>query len=193
MDSTSGDGPVRTGFEPSNFLRSFVQTARAVILEPAGFFRGLDPQRSSGGAVLFAVVCVVIGLLLTYAVAPVESWIWRDPPPRADRASWIILALSPLFAWIGLYLLAIFQHLFVMIFVRPRRDFDATLRVSAYASALALLSWVPVVGYLASAYGLYVTVLGIRELHETSTARALLAVLVPSLVFLADIVWTFWP
>lgn len=69
----------------------------------------------------------------------------------------------------------------------------ATLRVNAYTSAAALLSWVPVAGYLASLYGLYVTMLGIRELHGTTTKRASLAILVPLLVFVASVVWTLWP
>ena len=93
----------------------------------------------------------------------------------------------------GVYLFAVLQHFLVMIFVRQREDYDVTLLAYAYASALALLSWVPIVGYLASLYGLYVTMLGIRELHGTSTTRAFLAVLVPLLVFLASTVWSFWP
>ncbi len=54
-----------------------------------------------------------------------------------------------------------------------------------------MLGWVPVVGYLASAFGLYVTMLGIREVHGTT--RALLTILAPSLLFVASVVWSFWP
>lgn len=193
MRSTGGNDQSRTGFEPSDFFRSFLGTVRAVILAPAAFFGDLDRQRSSGSAVLFGVICAVINLLLLYAVAPVDSWRWDETNPPADRFYWIVLALSPLFAWIGLYLIAAVQHLFVTVFVRPRKRFDATLRVSAYAGAVALFSWVPVVGYLSSLYGLYVTMLGIKELHETSTTRALLAILVPLLVFLANTAWSLWP
>lgn len=193
MRSTGGNDQSRTGFEPSDFFRSFFGTVRAVILAPAAFFDDLDRQRSSGSAVLFGVICAVINLLLLYAVAPVDSWIRGETNPAADRFYWIFLALSPLFAWIGLYLTAAVQHLFVGVFVRSRKGFNATLRVNAYASAVALLSWIPIVGYLASLYGLYVTMLGIRELHETTTKRASLAILVPLLVFVVSVVWTLWP
>ena len=183
----------RGGFTVSDPWRSFVATVRAAILDPTRFFRDLYRQRPSDNPVPFAVVCGVIGLLLTYAVAPVESWVWGDPLPGADRAYWVILALSPLLAWVGLYIFAAFQHLLVMIFVRRRKGFEATLRVEAYATAVALLGWIPIVGHPASAYGLYITMLGIKELHETTTTRALLATLVPLLIFLANIAWSFWP
>jgi hypothetical protein len=80
----------------------------------------------------------------------------------------------------------------VAVFVRPGRGFDTTLGITAYASALALFSWIPVVGSLASLYGLYVTMVGIKELHETSATSALLAVSVPVLLFAASTVWSLW-
>jgi hypothetical protein len=193
MDFTGGNQPARAGFEPSNFLRSFVGTVRAVVLEPAGFFRDLRRQGSSGSFVLFAVICFVINFPLVEIATPAQLWLLGETYPGLGRAFWILLVLSPLFAWIVVYLSAAFQHLFVMIFARPRGGFDETLRASAYASAVALVSWVPFVGYAASAYGLYITMLGLRELHGTTTTRALLAVLVPALIFLASIVWSYWP
>ena len=192
MGSTGGNESVRTGFEPARFFDSFVQTVRAVTLEPAAFFRNLARSASTGNAVVFAVVCAVANLALARLAAPFD-------PLTTGRTGlpdgWLVatLALSPLLAWLGLYFLAAVQHLFVAVFVRSGRGFDTTLRISAYASALALLSWVPVVGYLASLYGLYVTMVGIRELHETSVRRALLAVSVPVLLFAATTGWSLWP
>lgn len=36
-----------------------------------------------------------------------------------------------------------------------------------------LLSWLPVLGYAATLYGYYLAFIGIGELHETTTGRAL--------------------
>ena len=192
MDSTGDNESVRTGFEPSRFFESFVQTVRTVTLEPASFFRNLAQSASTGNAVVFAVVCTVLNLVLAELAASFDPLM---PGGTGVPDGWLIatLALSPLLAWLGLYILAAVQHLFVAVFVRPGRGFDTTLRISAYASALALFSWIPVVGYLASLYGLYVTMVGIRELHETSATRALLAVSVPALMFAATTVWSLWP
>lgn len=192
MGSMGGNESMRTGFEPSRFFGSFVQTVRAVTLEPAAFFRNLARSGSTGNAVVLAVVCAVANLVLARLAVPFD-------PLRAGRTGlsggWLIatLALSPLLAWLGLYILAAVQHLFVAVFVGPGRGFDTTLRITAYASALALFSWIPVVGSLASLYGLYVTMVGIKELHETSATSALLAVSVPVLLFAASTVWSLWP
>jgi hypothetical protein len=90
----------------------------------------------------------------------------------------LLLVLFPVVALLGVYVGAAIQHFFVWIFVRPRNaGFGATLKANCYASAASLLAWVPVAGLLASVYVLYLTLVGLRELHSTSSARALLAVL----------------
>ena len=46
----------------------------------------------------------------------------------------------------------------------------------------------PILGYLASIYGIYMTTIGLREMHGTSTTRALLAALFPTLLTLLFLV-----
>jgi hypothetical protein len=95
----------------------------------------------------------------------------------------VVLLLAPLFVLLGLYIGAAIYQFLVGIFVGGENaGFDATLRVYAYTSAAGLLSWIPVVGYLASLYGFFLTFVGIREVHGTTIGRALGVVLVP-LVF----------
>ncbi|MDQ4105919.1 MAG: YIP1 family protein [Actinomycetota bacterium] len=77
---------------------------------------------------------------------------------------------------------AVYQVLVRIFNGRENAGFDATLRVYAYTAAVDLLAWIPVVGYAASLYGFFLAFLGIREVHSTTTGRALGVVLVP-LVF----------
>jgi hypothetical protein len=61
--------------------------------------------------------------------------------------------------------------------------YRATFRVLAYAGAAELVGWVPFVGLLlAVVWAVYLGTLGLRQLHATTTARALAAVLIPSLL-----------
>ena len=53
-----------------------------------------------------------------------------------------------------------------------RLPFEATLRVYCYASAVALLSWIPFVGGLATLYGLYLLVVGLQEVHGSAARQA---------------------
>jgi hypothetical protein len=44
------------------------------------------------------------------------------------------------------------------------------------------VSWVPVVGGLVALYGIYLAIVGIREVHQTTTGKAALVVLIPAAV-----------
>ena len=43
----------------------------------------------------------------------------------------------------------------------------------------SLVNWIPLIGGLLALYGLYLAVVGIREMHATTTGRAALVVLLP--------------
>ena len=58
----------------------------------------------------------------------------------------------------------------------------ATFRVAAYTSVTSLVSWIPFVGGLLALYGIYLGVVGIREMHDTTTRKALVVVVLPVIV-----------
>ena len=60
--------------------------------------------------------------------------------------------------------------------------FAGTFRVSAYSSVTSLVSWIPVIGWIASLYGIYLAIVGVREIHNTSTGKAAIVVLIPAVV-----------
>jgi hypothetical protein len=51
--------------------------------------------------------------------------------------------------------------------------------VVCYISVTSLVNWIPILGGLLALYGLYLAVMGIREMHATTTGRAALVVLLP--------------
>ena len=178
--------------------------ARGALVEPAAFFAGLggpQPGRVKGPLV-FAIICAVISLPLSLIAEPFDplrrgqpgmgagfSSLYESNPVAAIALAALIVVLLPLFAVLGVYIGAAIQHLFVFLFVRERRGFWGTFPVVAYGgAALSLLSWIPILGYLVMLYGIYVTTVGLREMHGTSTARALLAALVPTLFSLLFLV-----
>ena len=174
-----------------------MQVVRGVLVEPARFFAGLGGPRPGRvrGPLVFAIICALISLPLSLIAEPFDplrrgqpgmgagfSSLYGSNPLAAVGLAVLLVALLPLFAVLGVYIGAAIQHLFVLLFVRERRGFWGTFPVVAYGgAALSLLSWIPVLGYLVMLYGVYVTTMGLREMHGTSTARALLAALVPAL------------
>ena len=88
--------------------------------------------------------------------------------------------LAPIGGAIGLFILAGIAHLLVMLFVGSANfGFESTFRVVAYVSVTNLVNWIPVIGGLLALYGLYLAVVGIREMHSTTIGKAALVVLLP--------------
>jgi hypothetical protein len=56
--------------------------------------------------------------------------------------------------------------------------------VASYTAVTSLVSWIPIIGGLLSLYGIYLSVVGIREIHGTTTGKAVLVVLIPVILIL---------
>ena len=219
MDSGSGAGSQAyerdwresDGFDLSRPVRSFVSTVRKVLFEPVGFFRRLPRRGRALNPVVFALVCALISAPLAFLAAPFDPLTGNDTPDLHDSLAMLVaepggsvaavivvilavLVLAPLLVLLGLYISAAIYHLLVWIFVRPMdTGFEATLRVISYTSAVELLNWIPVVGLLASFYGPYLAFVGIREMHETTTGRALAVISLPVVFFVVFNILPLFP
>ena len=164
---------VRTG-------ASFFGTVGKVLKYPKAFYEGIDPEEDLGRPVSFAVVCLCLatglGAVVSYVALRYEdlSLLVALAAQETIAAKMGIVVLVVLFgvlsAVITLSLFSAVVHLLVVLFMRSNDGFEVTLRVSAYASAALLLSWVPFVGWLATLYGLYVIFVGLQVLHADSRA-----------------------
>ena len=181
-----------------------MEVARGVLVEPATFFAGLGGPRPGQvkGPLAFAIICGYMSLPLALIAEPLDpltrgqpgmwasfSSLYGSNPFAAVGLVVLFVALLPLSAVLGVYIGAAIQHFFVFLFVREKRGFWGTFPVVAYGgAAISLFSWLPILGYLASIYGIYVTTVGLKEMHGTSTTQALLAALIPTLLSLATLI-----
>jgi hypothetical protein len=99
------------------------------------------------------------------------------------------LVIAPVAAAVGVFLTALVTHLLVVLVAGPGHSgFGATFRIVSYSSVTGLVGWVPFIGWIFSLYRLYLATVGIREMHGTTTGRALLVVLLPAILVLALVV-----
>jgi hypothetical protein len=95
------------------------------------------------------------------------------------------LVITPIAGTVGVFLTALVMHLLVILVVGSGHSgFGATFRVVAYSSVTSLLGWLPFIGWIFSLYRLYLATVGIRQMHSTTTGRALLVVLLPAILIL---------
>jgi hypothetical protein len=174
--TTPGEGD----YNLSDPLNTFIDTVRRVVLQPVSFFASLPQSRNLVNPLVFALICIEISTILGGLLGLV-----RVGTNRGLGSFIASIIAAPIGGAIGLFILAAILHLLVRLVVGAGNSgFEATFRVAAYAAVVNLVSWIPLVGWLLALYGIYLSVVGIREMHGTTTGKAALVVLIPAGVIL---------
>jgi hypothetical protein len=179
-------------FTLSDPVGSFIRTVQGVLLNPVGFFREMSRRGDFVNPAIFALICALISALLGGIISLALSPLFAGPGDTAGEtlAGGVVgfvltVILSPIYTAVGLLIGAGIYHLLVLLLVRPgNAGFEATFRVVCYVAAIQLISWIPIVNILAAIYGIVLSVFGIREVHSTTTGRAVAVVLIPVAVVL---------
>jgi hypothetical protein len=179
-------GPSGGDYDLSNPVGSFIDVVRRVLTRPAEFFSSIPRRGGFVAPLIFALICIVIstilgGLLRLALRTETAGGVRFEGAGPYGFGSFIAdVILAPIGGAIGLFVLAAIAHLFVMLFVGGGNSgFESTFRVVSYVSVTNLVNWIPIVGGLLALYGLYLAVVGIRQMHSTTTAKAALVVLLP--------------
>jgi hypothetical protein len=179
-------GSATAEFSYTNPVESFVGTARDLVTRPVDFFRSMARRGDFVNPVIFALVCAVIsasiGSFLGVWYATVD--IGDTGVGGAIGALVASMFFTPIISAIALFICAGILHLLVALVVKPANaGFEATFRVVSYSNVVQLVGWVPVLGPLVAAVAsIILSVIGVREVHETTTGKAALVVLIPAAV-----------
>ena len=173
---------------------SFVGVVRRVAFQPAAFFAGLPRQGSLLSPLVFALICIEVSVILVGLLTfiDVPGGITSLFGARGNQGFLAFvggLVLAPIAGAVGVFLTALVAHLLVVWVVGSgHAGFGATFRIIAYSSVTSLVGWIPFIGWIASLYRLYLATVGIREMHGTTTGKALLIVLLPAILILVLVV-----
>ena len=147
-------------FDPRNFLASFRLVAVGVLMAPRAFFAEMQRSGGFGPPAIFLLACLAIHTLILGLLYKNAVLMGRH------------LLLGMVFPMITAGLL----HFLLTRCFKARGTFEAAFRVNAYAAAVNLLSWFPVVGVLLEFYRLYVVTVGLSAVFTVETWKALVAV-----------------
>jgi hypothetical protein len=181
---------------PEDLGRTWIES----ITSPVSFFQRMEPEAPLARAVLYFLIMAVGAALfsLLWGLAgsapelPPQAAEVMDLDPRGIQLFGFFL--SPFANLVLLGLAAVSVHLFVRLLTDSSHPLLATTRVICYASGPALFTIVPwageIAGWISSAILL---VIGVREVHGTTTGRATLTVLFPFLfsLLLVGLAWLF--
>jgi hypothetical protein len=181
-------------YDLSDPLNSFVDFLRRVVFQPSAFFAGLPRQGSLLSPLVFALVCIeisvlLVGLLTFLDVPGGVTWLFGARGNQGFLAFLGGLVIAPIAGAVGLFLTALVTHLLVILVVGSGHSgFGATFRIVSYSSVTSLLGWLPFIGWIFSLYRLFLATVGIREMHATTTGKALLIVVLPAILILILVV-----
>jgi hypothetical protein len=179
--------------ENLGFFKAFFQTIRGVLFHPKEFFSKIPTHKGMAQPLIFALITGALGgVFALFYQGIVIGYIASFFPQRGgdllagigSLTIWSVIQI-PLVIIISLFLLSGILHICIMITSRVRKDFQATFRVMAYSNSLEILAILPLLWPIIPFWTVAVWVIGMREVHRTTTARATLAVFLPLIVLIA--------
>ncbi len=92
----------------------------------------------------------------------------------------VVIILTPLFVLMSMFVVSGILHLSLLIVGGGRSGFEGTFRIVAFSQSTKILNLVPFVGgFVGWFWHLIVQVIGLREMHETSYSRTIIAMILP--------------
>ena len=173
-------------YDLSNPINSFVEVVGRVVRRPSEFFSSIPRRGNFLAPLVFAIICIEISAIL----GGLLRLFWTTGATGGFRFGDFLgsVIVAPIGGAIGLFIMAGIAYLLVILFVGSENSgFRSTFRVVSYVSVTSLVTWIPFIGGLLGLYGVYQAVVGIREMHSTTTGRAALVVLVPIGLFLVAV------
>ncbi|MBI1865599.1 MAG: YIP1 family protein [Nitrospirae bacterium] len=154
------------------------------MVRPTGFFRSMPVSGPQCGPVSYALIPGTIGFgagLFWQGLIALGMGMAGGEVNRREMGIYLLLVpFSPLIILLGLYVGTAILHFFLWMVGGARNGIGATFRVVCYANGIQILNAIPFCGGpIGAVWVLVAEVIGIREAHETTTGRALAAVLLP--------------
>lgn len=168
----------------------FIEILKGILTEPSKTFDALK-EESIGEALKYyavfvaissAIYAVMFSLFFGMMLRQFGTMMGMGTGVAAGVAMFFMLFI---FGIIGVIIVGSIFHIFVYI-AGGRKGLNQTIKAVIYGSTPGmLLGWIPLVGIIAGIWSLILEVLGIRQLHEMTTERAILAVV---LVFVVSVI-----
>ncbi len=182
--------------EKKNYFEDFFKTILQILLEPVNYFKSIPQDNAIGSALAFGVICQTLAALFQFAYQSLFNigfiglgWLTNSFQEQilSSGLSFVTggigIVFTPIGALVNLFLYTAIYHLFLWMLGGKQFGFNSTLKVVSYAQAPLILSIIPVMGGLLAFIWQYVIcIIGIKETHQTTYPRAIMAVVLPALL-----------
>ena len=190
-------GAARSGLpwehrQERGFVSAFIETLTMVLTKPDLAFRMMKTEGGLAEPLLYALIggCAggIVSLLLSLGLQSMGLFAGQRDTFAAlagvGVGSIVLIILVPVFVITALFIVSAIVHLCLMIVGGANKSFETTFRVLSFSQgSTGPLQIIPVCGGLiAVVWALVVNCIGLARAHETTTGRAVLAVLLPLII-----------
>jgi len=193
-------------------MAGIIEKIKGFLFSPSETFDA-SKEDTLGDAFKYYIILLLISALFSAVIAVVvfslfAGFFGRMLPgfmPALLALAWAGAAVA--FIAVFIYMLiagaivvlidGLWLHIWVYL-MGGRKGLTQTFKALMYgATPSLLLGWIPVIGFLAAIWALIVEIIGIRQLHEISTGRAvaavILAIIIPLIVLLVILLPAMMP
>lgn len=172
-------------------FNAFVETLKLVLMNPSVAFAQMKTEGGVAEPLIYAVIGGSVGFVVYFLFSMVFSSLGmmshRNPIAGLmgfGLGAIFMVLFVPVFLALGLFIGSGILHLCLMLVGGAKRSYEATFRVICFAAGSAYpLMIVPICGGLISGiWCLVLECIGLTKAHDTSTGKAVLAVLLPLVV-----------
>jgi hypothetical protein len=171
-------------------LNDFVEKVRGFVFNPVETFRK-SKEDPLGSAFIYFIVLVLINAILSTLVllAGINAMNLPDTIPGLKAIFPGILFVGLIVGGIvGIFIGGGWLHIFIWL-LGGRKGYFQTVKTLMYGTTPGLLiGWIPLIGIIGLIWDLILVVIGIRELQEMSTERAVVAVILAAVIILVIII-----
>lgn len=164
----------------------FVEKVQGFLMEPSKTFDATKGENLNEAIKYYVVIAVIYSALAAVLFAFMGNLIGSMMGGRslgmimggglAAGGAAVLFVSSLILGIVSAFIGGAILHIFVYI-VGGRKGIEQTVKAVMYGSTPGLLlGWIPFIGFIAWIWSLVVEILGIRQLHELTTGKAVLAV-----------------
>jgi hypothetical protein len=167
--------------------QAIYQTIKAVLFSPDAFFRKLKYKGGMKEPLAFGLLIGSIGamfgvfwqfLMMTGGLHPIADFITGQF--GLSLIFLVSIIFIPIAMVVGMFISSGIWHMFLLLLKGADHGFEGTFRVVSYSQSAQIVSLIPVLGgWVSVIWQLVIQIIGLKELHETTYLKVILAFLIP--------------
>jgi len=185
-------GPPWENKKQLGFFTAIWETIKGVLINPTQTFAEMRTEGGIGKPILYAIILGsiggVIGVVWQWLMSTLSFMVTQEIAKYAANVVYLVLMaiFMPLIVAVGLFISSGIAHICLIIVGGANKSFETTFRVFAYTNgSVALFQIIPFCGGIVGGiWGFVCNIIGLKEAHEITTGKAVLAILLPTIFFI---------